>query len=131
MRALKSYMQFIRISASDRSSFDEDFMEGQHNIHKLFRHATRRANGLNATLLQQLSHSFDAQHPDVPLVSNESHARLRENPSSVFSRRFTLRLAVDRAIRTRIGEKLARFHAMTWIFGVPVPDICHESSLGS
>ncbi|KAH7087437.1 hypothetical protein FB567DRAFT_345838 [Paraphoma chrysanthemicola] len=127
MRALKSYIQFIRDSAADSSDFDEDFIAGQEPIPRLFRSATRTVNELSATELQHLSHIFNAKHVDIPLTSGEIHKRRQRNTSRFFLGRLAQKVAVDRAIRTRIGEKLARFYAITWLFGVPVPDSCHKS----
>jgi serine/threonine protein kinase len=130
IRALKSYMQFIRMTASDRPQFDEDFIEGRHSLHELFHRASRNAKTLTATHLLRNSRAFDAEHPDEPFAIDRINDELRSSlPPSLlgfFSRKLALGTAVNHAIRTKIEEKMARFYAMTWVFGVPELDFCYE-----
>jgi hypothetical protein len=123
-------MQFIRTTASDRPQFDEDFLEGRHSLHKLFHQASRNAKSLTATHLLQKSRKFDAENPHEPLaidqINDESRGSLSPSLFGFLSRKLASGIAVDHAIQTKIEEKVARFYAMTWVFGVPELDFCYE-----
>jgi hypothetical protein len=118
------------MTASDTPRFDEEFYEGRQPLHKLFHQASSNAESLTATHLLQMSRAFDAENPDEPFaidqISDELWGSLPPSLLGFFSRKLALGIAVDHALRTRIGEKMARFYAMTWVFGVPVLDLCYE-----
>ncbi|OAL51347.1 hypothetical protein IQ07DRAFT_599308 [Pyrenochaeta sp. DS3sAY3a] len=125
VRALKSYLQFIQSSASDADEFRIAFFEGAEPISRLFWWTLAGARSMSAAALYERSlieypEAARSLDMDLEIPSPDSHRSL----IGVFSRRMALKGAVDDALQTRVGEKIARWWAMTWIFGLPVSDVC-------
>ncbi|KAH6622085.1 hypothetical protein C7974DRAFT_215882 [Boeremia exigua] len=125
IRALKSYLRFVRGAAVDANAFDAEFLEGREPLSRLFWSATANATHLSVGELREQSaiehpHRNDyGESESGALLPITSHAWL-----SAISRRWGRSHAVTRALQTRVGEKMARWWALTWIFGVPVTTVC-------
>jgi hypothetical protein len=123
MRTLKSYLQFIRMATNDKSYFDEQFFDGEEPLSRLFWQASNNAPNMSTAQLRSLS---SVQHPGKVRqaeMSKISVSRSRALPS-VLSNRWALGKAVDRALATRMGEKLMRWWAMAGILGLPSNESC-------
>ncbi|KAL6706643.1 hypothetical protein ACN47E_005185 [Coniothyrium glycines] len=125
MRALKSYTKFVRSSTLDEAAFDRQFFEGQDSLSRLFWWSLSDAASMTAA---ELRHRSQTEYPgsspaaavNAPqLVLGRSH-----KPFGLCSRRLALKIATDTMLTTRIGEKMARFWGMVWLFGVPLSDTC-------
>jgi hypothetical protein len=123
MRTLKSYLQFIRIAADDKSYFDEQFFEGKEPLSRLFWQASNDAPNMSAAQLRNLSFVQPPGKLWKTDMSNISVSRSHALPS-VLSNRWALGRAVDHAVETRMGEKLVRWWAMAGILGVPNNESC-------
>jgi len=122
LRALKSYLQFVRSAASNRDAFDKEFFEMKAPLSRLFWRASAEAPHMSARQLQELSVIEKPQGPEVSTTVTPP-----ARPSSllaIISSRWSLPRAVESAIETRIGEKLARWWAMVYVFGVPNRESC-------
>jgi hypothetical protein len=123
MRTLKSYLQFIRMAANDESYFDEEFFEGKEPLSRLFWQASNDAPKMSAAQLRNLSF---VQHPARPRQAEMGSISVSQSRAlpNVLSNRWALGKAVDRALATRMGEKLVRWWAMAGILGVPNSASC-------
>lgn len=127
IRALKSYVKFIQTSVGDTDQFNNAFFEAKEPISRLFWWALADAPSMSAARLRQRSFIEYPEAPcksgfDGPLPSPTRHTLM-----SFFSRRAALQHAVDHVLVTRMGEKVARWWAMTWLFGVPSLESCEVS----
>lgn len=124
MRAAKSYLQFVRGAASNRDSFDDEFFEADAALSRLFWSASAEAPHMSATRLQELSlveRPGESNRPDVGSITPPARPF---SPMATISRRRALRREIEHAIETRMGEKLARWWAMVYVFGVPDTESC-------
>lgn len=126
LRALKSYVQFVRAAAVDAATFDIEFFERRDPLSRLFWLVAADTTYLDVEKLRVRSATLEDSWvdgndtPDIGvLAAAQSFAWL-----SVVSRRSAHHLAVNQALQTRIGEKMGRWWALTWLFGVPVPITC-------
>ncbi|KAJ8111783.1 hypothetical protein OPT61_g5703 [Boeremia exigua] len=125
IRALKSYVHFVRDVAVDKDGFDTDFFERREPLSRLFWSAAADATHLNVAELRAKSAAEESHliHNDES-DSGTAVPIPRSTWLSVVSRRWSRRDAVDQVLQTRMGEKTARWWALTWVFGVPVPALC-------
>jgi hypothetical protein len=124
MRALKSYAKFVQISADNQDDFNKEFLMGKQPLSKLFWTASASAPSMSTARLRELSH---IEHPRKPPTSGNHEPLRHTGPSPILalvSRSWALRRAVDHALQTRMGEKLARWWATVYVFGVPVTEGC-------
>ncbi|KAJ4366841.1 hypothetical protein N0V83_007369 [Neocucurbitaria cava] len=125
IRALKSYVKFIQTSLGDEDEFNLAFLEGKEPISRLFWRALADATTMTAAKLRQQSLT---EYPEAPLKTdiNDGVPLIPRSYTlmNLFSQRLALKHAVDNALLTRMGEKMTRWWAMTWLFGVPVSDVC-------
>ena len=120
VRALKSYLQFIRAATPDRGEFDAAFFSGTETVSRLFWRSLEDAAFLSAAELRGLSLEED---PELPAYEETSRDTCSTPISSFFvGRRRALSRAVDAALQTKFSERAARWAALTWIFGVPVEE---------
>jgi serine/threonine protein kinase len=118
MRLLKSYMQFHKAGSLDQQQFDVDFFQGTEPLSRLFWTASADAQYMIANKLRQLSQVEYSERAPV-LATNEQQFHATRIYSDMLSKPSKLCKAVDYALETRMGEKLARWWAMVGIFGVP------------
>ncbi|KAH4000512.1 hypothetical protein HBI70_121880 [Parastagonospora nodorum] len=118
MRALKSYLQFIRAASPNQQQFDVDFLERREPLSRLFWTASAGAPKMSAAKLQHLSAVEYPHRAPVPQSDEQTSEILK------LFRHWSLRKAVDHALETRIGEKLARWWGIVSIFGVPENKTC-------
>jgi hypothetical protein len=121
LRALKSYMKFLRSASNDRSSFDAEFFERRVPFSKLFWSTisdplTMTAEDLHAR--SSANEFFPTLTPDG-LGTSSSPA-----PQSGFAlvsclRKYRLEKEVQGVLRISLSEGLSRVFGLTWIFGVP------------
>lgn len=121
LRALKSYLQFVRAASHDSELFDTSFFEGREPLSRLFWWTMRDAGKMGAAELRVRS---VVDGPEVG-VQRYADVEVREPESSglletvVYSKRKRLSGAVTEALETRVSESMARIAALTWVFGVP------------
>ncbi|CAO2649296.1 Nn.00g066810.m01.CDS01 [Neocucurbitaria sp. VM-36] len=125
IRALKSYFKFIQTSLDDDGDFNIALLEGKEPMSRLFWGTLAGATSMSAARLRQQSL---IEYPEAP-PKTDSNAGYSLLPHSytlmyLFSRRLALKHAVNRTLLTRMGEKMARWWAMTWLFGVPISEVC-------
>lgn len=125
MRALKSYLKFIQTSISNEDQFNLAFYEGKEPTSRLFWWTVANSQELSAKGLHQRSL---LEYPEAPLMDNEYPAFPLHVPrrtlTGFFSWRLALKRNIDELLITRMGEKLARWWAMTWLYGVPTVEFC-------
>ncbi|KAF2624022.1 hypothetical protein BU25DRAFT_165882 [Macroventuria anomochaeta] len=125
MRALKSYMRFVRDSAIDADALNAEFFDGREPLSRLFWSSTANCSHLSAAELRAKSIT---EHPHLHANSMVKTGILLPAQSytwlSIFSRRWGRHYAVNHALQTRMGEKLARWWALTGLFGVPITTVC-------
>jgi hypothetical protein len=121
MRALKSYMQFLRAAAQDQARFDVDFFQGMEPLSRLFWTASADTLYMSASKLRAMS---QVEYPErAPVLgTNEQQFQGSFIYSNMLVKPSKLRKAVDEVLKTRMGEKLARWWAMVAVFGVPDDD---------
>ncbi|CBY00739.1 hypothetical protein LEMA_P018690.1 [Plenodomus lingam JN3] len=124
IRLLKSYLKFIR-SSLDADSFNMELYDGQAPLGRLFWWALADAHTLSAVELQRRSLIENPTSPSENSMNEASFApAVHQHLWSLIPRRTALRYAADRILMTQMSEKAARWWAMVWLFGVPVPDLC-------
>jgi hypothetical protein len=123
MRALKSYMQFIRAASREQHRFDSGFFQGKEPLSRLFWSASVDASKMSAAKLLKLSSVEYAQRAPA-LQTNEQSFDFTRVDSGLLFQESRLRKAVNHALETRIGEKMTRWWAMTGLFGIPDNEIC-------
>lgn len=126
LRALKSYAQFVRAAAVDTATFDTEFFEKREPLSRLFWSVAADATHLDAKELSARSAAIDRSWVDNDDTTNDGALAAAHSFTwlSMISRRSALHCAVNQALQTRIGEKLARWWTLTWVFGVPVTITC-------
>ncbi|KAF2262037.1 hypothetical protein CC78DRAFT_325908 [Lojkania enalia] len=124
VRALKSYLQFIRAAANDSFVFDEVFFEGKETLSRLFWWTIDDAKVMSAEELRVRSEVESPMQTARPyaLVSASSYKEPSLLRRIFVSRCKRLSHAVNIALRARFSERHARFMAMTWVFGIQVSD---------
>lgn len=126
LRALRSYARFVRDSAVDTDALNIAFFERREPLTRMFWSAASSLPHLCAADLREISALLYPQlEPKSPYeyvdpVPSPGYAWL-----GVFSQRWRYRRAVDGLLKTRMGDKMARWWAMTKLFGVPVEDVCY------
>ena len=114
--------------ANDASSgvhaFDESLLEWREPLSRLFWTSEAEGERLSAKGLREKSMSLHTQTQEQEidnwtLWAGQSWCRL-----SMFSRHWVRHYAVDRVLQTRMGEKMARFWALTWVFCVSITNVC-------
>ncbi|KAF2854118.1 hypothetical protein T440DRAFT_465124 [Plenodomus tracheiphilus IPT5] len=124
MRLLKSYLKFLR-SSMDSDAFNTELYEGQEPLVKLFWWALTDARTMSAIELQRRSLIQDPESSGKNITEEASFAPvLSQHPWSLIPRQTALRYAADSVLMTRMSETIARWWAMVWLFGVPVPEVC-------
>jgi serine/threonine protein kinase len=123
MRMLKSYLQFVKNAAQYQTQFEVEFFQGTEPLSRLFWTASANAARMSAAKLRTLS---QMEYPErAPLLRTiEQQFQARRTYSDMLVKPSKLRKAVDGALETRMGEKLARWWAMAGIFGVPDNEAC-------
>lgn len=125
IRALKSYIKFIQNSQYAEESFNTAFFELKEPLSRLFWWAFSDATVMSAAKLRRLS---VVEYPESPPRTDADDGFRAASQSLTLMRilhpRLALKHDVDRILATRMGEKMARWWAMTWLFGVPVADVC-------
>lgn len=125
IRALRTYTRFVRDSAVDADALNIHFFEEREPLTRLFWSAASSLPHLSATDLRERSALF---YPQLEAKNPFEYVETVPRPGcvwlSIFSRRWRYRCAVDDMLQTRMGEKIARWWAMTWLFGVPVRETC-------
>ncbi|KAF2679543.1 hypothetical protein K458DRAFT_393675 [Lentithecium fluviatile CBS 122367] len=121
VRALKSYLQFLRSASNDTDAFDVAFLKGSGPPSALF--WTTMVDSVSVTA--EGLHARSAAQP-VSTVRMLDALRLatlstqRHSLSAFFlSKRHQLEKQVKQALRTSLSEDLARVLSLTWIVGVP------------
>lgn len=124
LRALRTYTRFVRDSAVDSDALNIDLFEEREPLTRLFWSATSSLPPLSAADLRKNSTLF------APQLERDQFKYAQTIPSpgcvwlSMFSSRLRYHCAVYDLLQTRVGEKRARWWAMTWLFGVPAGKIC-------
>jgi serine/threonine protein kinase len=124
IRALKSYLQFIRSATRDKDAFDSEFYMAEEPLSRMFWKAWADAPNMSAALLREISVTEYAEksgtRPDGDLVQVlQAHA-----PSSGVFKKAAVRKAVDSLLETRMGEKFVRWWGMAGVLGVPSNEVC-------
>lgn len=131
-RALKTYLRFVRDAAIDVSIYNSNFFEGQESLSRLYWSVASDVTRFNSEELRTRSAAFEsAKDGNNTVEKGAVAAGLDFAWVSNISRRSALTRAVDRALQTRMGEKMARWWALTWLFGVPVTNACGVRYPGS
>jgi len=112
IRALKSYMSFLRTASMDKHGFDLDFVHGSTSYGQLFRDAIASMPVMTAEMLLRRSSVNNLG------LTVRGSARPHTQQMSFFERQW-LDKRVQRALRTSISERFARMVGVTWLFGVP------------
>lgn len=121
IRALKSYLQFLRAAATDTDTFDAELFLRKESFSELFWDVIARSTVMSADALRQESSAQNlSQRPYAGVDIIDEHP-ISGGMARVFSfgRRRTLSKRVDRVLRISNSELTARRMAMTWIFGMP------------
>lgn len=125
MRALKSYLKFLQLAASNKDEFNEAFFESKEPSSKLFWRASAEAPNMNAAQLLRLSHFENPRQSSTTRIGDRlATPTVPFSLLSIFFPDFALQRAVDHVLQTRMGEKLARWWAMVAVLGVPVIESC-------
>lgn len=125
LRALRSYTRFVRDSAVDADALNIDFFERRGPLTRLFWSAASSLPHLSAADLRESSVLLYPQlRPKNPFEYVEPIPSPGYVWLGVFSQHWRYRRAVDGLLQTRMGDKMARWWAMTWLFGVPVEEAC-------
>lgn len=122
VRAMKSYLKFIRSSGSDADTFDAAFYGGQEPMSRLYWGVLGDAKTMSAVELRRRSM---VKGPEA--VGGDGMFSVpvqRQTVMGFFAPRRALRRAVRQALLARMGDLLARCWGMVWLFGMPVFDIC-------
>ncbi|KAH9873025.1 hypothetical protein J1614_005421 [Plenodomus biglobosus] len=124
IRLLKSYLKFLQ-SSIDADAFNADLYDGQAPLSRLFWWTLADAHIMSAVELQRRSR---IEHPASSSTSGMKKASFApavyQHPWSLIPRRTALKGAADKILVTRMSETVARWWAMVWLFGVPVPELC-------
>lgn len=118
VRALKSYLQFLRQASYDAEALDLEFFERRDPLSRLF-WATVRSPSATARDLRTRSLE------EAPILSSNVSFTASSSPRPhsllphLVSGKALLGHRVDSILRTRVSESLARWAAMTWLFGIP------------
>ncbi|KAL5119085.1 hypothetical protein ACEQ8H_003009 [Pleosporales sp. CAS-2024a] len=123
MRILKSYLQFIKTASRQPEQFDIDFLQGKEPLSRLFWMAANDAPKINTTRLADFSATEYPQRAAV-LQVNEGPFEFTRAISDLLTQPSKLSKAVNGALETRMGEKLARWWAMAGIFGIQDRETC-------
>ncbi|KAF1933706.1 uncharacterized protein M421DRAFT_416054 [Didymella exigua CBS 183.55] len=125
IRALKSYIRFVRDSALDADAFNAQFFEKRGPLSRFFWSTVANSSHLSAADSRARS---AALHPQLEAKTSFECVEQASGPAyawlSIFSRRWRYHYAVNELLHTRMGEKMARWWAMTWLLGVPVWEVC-------
>jgi serine/threonine protein kinase len=118
LRALKSYLQFIRAASDDFEAFEGEIFAGRETLSRLFWWAIADASSMGAAELRIRSEIEDPRQTS----SQRSTVGVHTKPyySFLLGKRKSLSIAVDQALRTSFSERAARWAAMSWLFGIPV-----------
>jgi hypothetical protein len=125
IRALKSYVRFVRDATNDNDAFNFVLLQGKEPLSRLFWSAAANAPALSAAKLHERSLKVHPQQHvrSVADASSRLHIQ-RYGWLSVISRSLERQYATNHLLQTRMGEKMARWWALTWIFGIPITTIC-------
>ncbi|KAF2176305.1 hypothetical protein K469DRAFT_607678 [Zopfia rhizophila CBS 207.26] len=123
LRALKTYLQFIRIASNDSEAFDEALVEGKEPLSRLLWWTIQDSSTMTAAELRE--RSAEVESPQRP---PRFYPRLNVGPPAIryprfeifYSRKSIRAHVVEHVLSTRISETFARWNAMTWLFGVPI-----------
>ncbi|KAJ4991721.1 hypothetical protein SVAN01_02836 [Stagonosporopsis vannaccii] len=125
-RALKSYVQFVRAAAVDAGTFDAEFYEKREPLSRLFWSVAVGVAHFDVEELRARAAAIG--NPWVDDIDTVHNAALAATQNfawlNMFSRRSALHFAVNQELQTRLGEKTARWWALTWFFGVQVTITC-------
>jgi serine/threonine protein kinase len=144
VRALKTYLQFLRAAAADAEVFDAEFFEQREPLSVLFWSITTKSLTMSASQLRFLSLSEAPSSSTLSKASiNVAEKRCTKTTASGYKEKAGALLpkielaqlfseqcvhsrpsrrhkrAVGRAIKITASEGTARFWAMTRIFGLP------------
>ncbi|PSN60167.1 hypothetical protein BS50DRAFT_210800 [Corynespora cassiicola Philippines] len=126
MRALKSYLLFLRSASEDTASFNRELFEGQTPWSRLFWWAS--ADSLTMTVAELRVRSV----VESPLQEPRDASDLEGPPSvhsicpfwKLFGSRFALSRAAHAVLPVSNSEKFARWASFSWFSGVPVSNEC-------
>ncbi|KAL5420788.1 hypothetical protein PMIN04_006198 [Paraphaeosphaeria minitans] len=120
VRALKSYIRFLRAASIDAEMLDEELFLGKEPLSELFLGVLADARTISVEELRRRSSvQYTAPPAEAGAMEGEMHPSA---PFSVFStlslRRQRLARRVEDALDLSNSEMHARRTAMTWIFGI-------------
>lgn len=125
LRALRTYIRFVRDSAVDAHALNVHFFEKSEPLTRLFWSAASSLPHPSPADFRESSALF---HPQLEAENPFEYVEIVPRPGcvwlSMFSLRWGYRCAVDDMLQTRMEEKMARRWAMTWLFGVPIRETC-------
>jgi serine/threonine protein kinase len=122
LRALKSYIKFIQASVHDEVAFNAALFRGEEPLSRLLWWTMADERNMSAEELRRRSGIEAPRSParDEPTDFKSGGHML----GTLFPRRIAVKYAADRVLRTRMGERMARWWAMVWLFDVPVEEVC-------
>ncbi|KAF1957640.1 hypothetical protein CC80DRAFT_491708 [Byssothecium circinans] len=117
VRALKTYLYFLRKAARDRDTFDAGFFERREPLSILYWSVMIDPENVDARWLRSLSFSTS------PLPTQNSNAHptaYLDRPLPMYTFRSTLRRrAVKETLRTSMSDTPAIFWSISWLLGPP------------
>ncbi|KAF2240304.1 hypothetical protein BU26DRAFT_238175 [Trematosphaeria pertusa] len=121
IRALKSYLQFVRAASMGTDAFDAEFFERREPLSRLFWWALANAHTLRADGLRKWAFvETPSQSPTDGTVLTIPHSVEQQSLLGMVSPKQRARAReVGAALRMGLSERRARWLAMTWLFGVP------------
>lgn len=124
LRALKSYLQFVRDSAADVNAFNAEFFKSNAPLTTLFWWALASTSQLSAAELRAKSAGCSPVQRDDACGGDVSEYLPKHTQLGQILRRLGHPYDINRALETRMGERKARRWALTWVFGLPVSEVC-------
>lgn len=121
VRALKSYLSFLRSASNDKAAFDAEFFERRVPFSKLFWSTITDSLTLTAENLHTRSSADSLSTASVLNAPDTSSFPVSHSGAPLMSmfRKHQLEKEVKRALRMSLSEGLSRTIGMTRIFGVP------------
>jgi hypothetical protein len=119
LRALKSYLQFIRAASNDADAFDAALYEGREPLSRLFWWTLDDSTTMSAAELRVRSEVENSEQ------SAKRHVNDTLRPPYIrtfVGRKWARKSTVGKVLETKFREGSARWFAKTWFFGVPVDE---------
>ncbi|KAF2744430.1 hypothetical protein M011DRAFT_381129, partial [Sporormia fimetaria CBS 119925] len=119
IRALKTYLRFVRGASTDPSEFNAELFQGQEPWARLWWWAKADAQEMTAAELRARSEVEHARRVEVDM--SEDPVQRPDMPGPVLGNKKALAVAANRQLTTDMSESWTRLRGLVGILGLPVP----------